>query len=176
MHPLKYTSNTPPQVIALNTEIDTEKSPLTNDYAVARNRKYTGTVQINFSSYLYYLDPKTNKILQVVDKPFGLSIPEGYVSSQALITSYNVTSKFLDDSKPDNPLRDSLILSFTNLTSNGAITFTGLAKKDGVAAGGALTLKMVLEKDTEGYYTPRFYITDVVWDATGGSLTYDPKK
>ena len=34
----------------------------------------------------------------------------------------------------------------------------------------------VLEKDAEGYYIPRFYITDVVWDATGGSLTYNPKK
>ena len=177
VHPLKYPSNTPPQVIALSTEIDTDKSPVTNKYAEALNKKYTGTVQINFSSYLYYLHPDTKKILQVVDKPITAVLPAGYVSSQALITSKNVTSTFIDKDRTDNPLRDSLILSFTNLTSNGTITFTGLAKKDGVAAGGALTLRMVLEKDTEGYYIPRFYITDVVWDATtGGSLTYKPKK
>ena len=176
VHPLKYPSNTPPQVIALSTTVDTKKSPLTNNYTDALNRQYKGTVQINFSSYLYYLDPYTKKILQVVDKPIIPLLPEGYVSSQALITSDNATSKFLDKDRKDNPLRDSLILSFKNLSSNGTITFTGLAKKDGVAAASALTLKMVLEKDAQGYYIPKFYITDVVWDATGGSLTYNPKK
>lgn len=176
VHPLKYPSNTPPQVIALSTTVDTKKSPLTNNYTDALNRQYKGTVQINFSSYLYYLDPYTKKILQVVDKPIIPLLPEGYVSSQALITSDNATSKFLDKDRKDNPLRDSLILSFKNLSSNGTITFTGLAKKDGVAAASALTLKMVLEKDAQGYYIPKFYITDVVWDATGGKLTYNPKK
>lgn len=172
--PLYVTDTQPPRVSNIATAITATLGSPTRP-------AYSGTVSISFDKDLYYLqDPKT--CLQVVDKPIAnLATQTGFISSAALVACNPRISITLDHHAADatgNPLCRALYFNFIKIVPGSTITFDlKLADAHGNVGISMGTLTITL-KAVDANGDPQFLIESgsAKWDATGGSLTYNPKK
>lgn len=160
---LYYPELTPPQLITVSTE---NSSNLTDDYSKAVNQVYSGTVTITFSTDLYYKDG--SKYKQVVDmsiEDLGTDTDDKYVSSAVLITSSKVSVDHqVEKDNTSYPRCRTLILEFTAVRSGNQISFTqNLSDSRGTTGINPLTLTMKLEKDSQGFWAPKFNVTSEGW-------------
>lgn len=175
--PLFVADTQPPRVNALNVSIEKVVDETTSI------PKYEGTLTVVFDKDLYYLDDKDGKqnLKQVVDKSIAkLDLTSNdFISSAALL---NVNPKIKlnhqQNKATDNPLCRSLFFKFSGVVPGDTITFTqNLADKNGNPGVGMGVLSISF-RSVKGETRPKFQIDSASskWDATGGSLTYDPKK
>lgn len=178
--PLYAVDNQPPRVRAISTTITTTSVYKTWDEAA--NAKYSGTLKIDFDENLYFLTEDSDKLLQVVDKPLADVDKFGsYTSSTTIIGALDpraLTQRYLGSS--GTAPCSSLTFDFTDIKRGTSITFnSGIADKSSNSGKGMGTLIISLHiVEDNGFYTAKFLIANgaTQWDATGGSLTYDPKK
>ena len=173
--PLYVTDTQPPRVSNIATAI-------TATLGTPTRPAYSGTVSISFDKDLYYLqDAKT--CLQVVDKPFDafVSPQTNFISSAALVQcnpSNSITLEHHAKGTAGNPLCRALYFNFTRIVPGSTITFDlKLADAHGNVGISMGTLTITL-KAVDANGDPQFMIVSgsSQWDATGGSLTYKPKK
>ena len=173
--PLYVTDTQPPRVSNIATAI-------TATLGTPTRPAYSGTVSISFDKDLYYLqDAKT--CLQVVDKPFkALVDPQtSFISSAALVEcnpKNSITLEHHAEGTAGNPLCRALYFNFTRIVPGSTITFDlKLADAHGNVGISMGTLTITL-KAVDANGDPQFLIESgsAQWDATGGSLTYKPKK
>ena len=165
--PLYVTDTQPPRVSSISTAITAKKG---NAYPT-----YNGTVSISFDKDLYYLqDPDT--CLQVVDKPINdLFSQKGVISSDLLVTCYPSAITLVHQGTAST---NALYFNFTGIRPESTITFKReLADANGNVGTSMGTLIITL-KAVDANGNPQFMIASgsSQWDATGGSLTYKPKK
>lgn len=178
--PLYAVDNQPPRVRAISTTITTTSVYKTWDEAA--NAKYSGTLKIDFDENLYFLTEDSDKLLQVVDKPLADVDKFGsYTSSATILGALDpraLTQRYLGSS--DTAPCSSLTFDFTDIKRGTSITFnSGIADKSSNSGKGMGTLIISLHiVEDNGFYTAKFLIANgaTQWDATGGSLTYNPKK
>ena len=178
--PLYAVDNQPPRVRAISTTITTTSVYKTWDEAA--NAKYSGTLKIDFDENLYFLTEDSDKLLQVVDKPLADVDKFGsYTSSTTIIGALDpraLTQRYLGSS--DTAPCSSLTFDFTDIKRGTSITFnSGIADKSSNSGKGMGTLIISLHiVEDNGFYTAKFLIANgaTQWDATGGKLTYNPKK
>lgn len=178
--PLYAVDNQPPRVRAISTTITT--TSVYKTWNEAANAKYSGTLKIDFDENLYFLTEDSDKLLQVVDKPLADVDKFGsYTSSTTIIGALDpraLTQRYLGSS--DTAPCSSLTFDFTDIKRGTSITFnSGIADKSSNSGKGMGTLIISLHiVEDNGFYTAKFLIANgaTQWDATGGSLTYDPKK
>lgn len=178
--PLYVTDTQPPRVNALNVSIEKVVDETTSI------PKYEGTLTVVFDKDLYYLEDKDKdkeqKLKQVVDKSIkalGVSPSNDLISSAALLT-VNPKIKLIhqQNKATDNPLCRSLFFKFSDVVPGDTITFTqNLADKNGNIGAGMGVLSISF-RSVKGETRPKFQIDTASskWDATGGSLTYNPQK
>ena len=179
--PLYAADNQPPRVRAISTTIDSDHS-VYKTWEEAANAKYSGTLKIDFDENLYFLTKDSDQLLQVVDKSIKKVNKTGNYTSSATIIgalgSNALTQRYLGSS--DTAPCSSLTFDFTNIKLNTSITFNpGIADQAGNSGIGMGTLIIRLHIVEENdFYTAKFLIANgaTEWDATGGSLTYNPKK
>ena len=173
--PLYVTDTQPPRVSNIATAITATLGPPTRP-------AYSGTVSISFDKDLYYLqDAKT--CLQVVDKPFKafVSPQTNFISSAALVQCNprkSITLEHHAEGTAGNPLCRALYFNFTRIVPGSTITFDlKLADAHGNVGISMGTLTITL-KAVDANGDPQFMIApgSSQWDATGGKLTYNPKK
>ena len=173
--PLYVTDTQPPRVSNIATAI-------TATLGTPTRPAYSGTVSISFDKDLYYLqDAKT--CLQVVDKPFNafVSPQTNFISSAALVQCNprnSITLEHHAEGTAGNPLCRALYFNFTRIVPGSTITFDlKLADAHGNVGISMGTLTITL-KAVDANGDPQFMIApgSSQWDATGGSLTYNPKK
>ena len=166
--PLYVTDTQPPRVSSISTAITAKTG--NNAYPT-----YNGTVSISFDKDLYYLkDTKT--CLQVVDKPVDSLVGQNGVISSALLVTCNPPTIKLVHQKTAST--NALYFNFTGIRPESTITFKReLADANGNVGTSMGTLIITL-KAVDANGNPQFMIASgsAQWDATGGSLTYDPKK
>ena len=174
-YPLYVTDTQPPRVSNIATAI-------TATLGTPTRPAYSGTVSISFDKDLYYLqDAKT--CLQVVDKPFNafVSPQTNFISSAALVQCNprnSITLEHHAEGTVGNPLCRALYFNFTRIVPGSTITFDlKLADANGNVGKSMGTLTITL-KAVDANGDPQFMIVSgsSQWDATGGSLTYKPKK
>ena len=174
-YPLYVTDTQPPRVSNIATAI-------TATLGTPTRPAYSGTVSISFDKDLYYLqDAKT--CLQVVDKPFkDFAGPQtNFISSAALVQCNprnSITLEHHAEGTAGNPLCRALYFNFTRIVPGSTITFDlKLADANGNVGKSMGTLTITL-KAVDANGDPQFMIVSgsSQWDATGGSLTYKPKK
>lgn len=178
--PLYAVDNQPPRVRAISTTITTTSVYKTWDEAV--NAKYSGTLKIDFDENLYFLTEDSDKLLQVVDKPLADVDKFGsYTTSATIIGALDpraLTQRYLGSS--GTAPCSSLTFDFTDIKRGTSITFnSGIADKSSNSGKGMGTLIISLHiVEENGFCTAKFLIANgaTEWDATGGSLTYNPKK
>ena len=178
--PLYAVDNQPPRVRAISTTITT--TSVYKTWNEAANAKYSGTLKIDFDENLYFLTEDSDKLLQVVDKPLADVDKFGsYTSSTTIIGALDpraLTQRYLGSS--DTAPCSSLTFDFTDIKRGTSITFnSGIADKSSNSGKGMGTLIISLHiVEDNGFYTAKFLIANgaTEWDATGGSLTYNPKK
>ena len=178
--PLYAVDNQPPRVRAISTTITTTSVYKTWDEAA--NAKYSGTLKIDFDENLYFLTEDSDKLLQVVDKPLADVDKFGsYTSSATIIGALDpraLTQRYLGSS--GTAPCSSLTFDFTDIKRETSITFnSGIADKSSNSGKGMGTLIISLHiVEDNGFYTAKFLIANgaTEWDATGGKLTYNPKK
>lgn len=174
--PLFVADTQPPRVNALNVSIEKVVDETTSI------PKYEGTLTVVFDKDLYYLDDKGGKqtLKQVVDKSIiDLGLDNKFISSAALL---NLNPKIIlvhqQGAATDAPLCRSLFFKFSSVVLGDTISFTqNLADKNGNPGVGMGVLSISL-RPVKGEKFPKFLIDSASskWDATGGSLTYNPKK
>lgn len=178
--PLYAVDNQPPRVRAISTTITT--TSVYKTWNEAANAKYSGTLKIDFDENLYFLTEDSDKLLQVVDKPLADVDKFGsYTSSTTIIGALDpraLTQRYLGSS--DTAPCSSLTFDFTDIKRGTSITFnSGIADKSSNSGKGMGTLIISLHiVEDNGFYTAKFLIANGAsqWDATGGKLTYNPKK
>lgn len=178
--PLYVTDTQPPRVNALNVAIEEI------DNKTPGIPKYKGTLTVVFDKDLYYLEDKDKdneqKLKQVVDKSIaslGVRPSNDLISSDTLLT-VNPKIKLIhqQNKAPDNPLCRALFFKFSDVVPGDTITFTqNLADKNGNIGAGMGVLSISFQS-VKGEDSPKFQIDSASsqWDATGGKLTYNPKK
>lgn len=174
--PLYVTDTQPPRVNALNVSIEKVVDETTSI------PKYKGTLTVVFDKDLYYLDDTGGKqtLKQVVDKSItGLGPNNNFISSAAILNlNPKITLVHQQGAATDAPLCRSLFFKFSGVVLGDTITFTqNLADKNGNPGVGMGVLSISL-RPVKGEQFPKFQIDSASskWDATGGKLTYDPKK
>ena len=167
--PLYVTDTQPPRVSSISTAITAK----TGNSAYPT---YSGTVSISFDKALYYLqDPDT--CLQVVDKSIDELLPNkgDVISSNLLVTCYPSSITLVHQGTAST---NALYFKFTGIRPESTITFKReLADANGNVGTSMGTLIITL-KAVDANDNPKFMIApgSSQWDATGGKLTYNPKK
>ena len=179
--PLYAVDDQPPRVRAISTTI-TGGTSVYKTWDEAANAEYSGTLKIDFDENLYFLTEDSDKLLQVVDLPIKrVNITGNYTSSATIIGALDprtLKQKYLGSS--GTAPCSSLTFDFTKIKRDTSITFnSGIADKSSNSGKGMGTLIIRLHiVEENGFYTAKFLIANgaTEWDATGGSLTYNPKK
>ena len=174
--PLFVADTQPPRVNALNVSIEKVVDETTSI------PKYKGTLTVVFDKDLYYLDDQGGKqtLKQVVDKSIMDLGPGNNLISSAAILNLNPKIKLVyqQGAATGAPLCRSLFFKFSGVVLGDTITFTqNLADKNGNPGVGMGVLSISF-RSVKGETRPKFQIDSASskWDATGGSLTYNPKK
>ena len=173
--PLYVTDTQPPRVSSISTIIKNK------DSKNPAYPTYTGTVAITFDKDLYCLIDK-NTCNQVVDAPITALGANNKLTSSATLMTYS-TNLIKPDHKVKNvdnaPPCRTLYFTFTNIRPETTFSFSDkLADVNGNVGASMGTLTITLKDvDANGDH-PQFMIApgSSQWDATGGKLTYDPKK
>lgn len=174
--PLFVADTQPPRVNALNVSIEKVVDETTSI------PKYKGTLTVVFDKDLYYLDDQGGKqtLKQVVDKSIiDLGLGNNLISSAAIL-NLNPKIKLVHQqgAATGAPLCRSLFFKFSGVVLGDTITFTqNLADKNGNPGVGMGVLSISF-RSVKGETRPKFQIDSASskWDATGGSLTYNPQK
>lgn len=179
--PLYAVDDQPPRVRAISTTITGDTS-VYKTWNEAANASYSGTLKIDFDENLYFLTEESDQLLQVVDLPIKKVNKTGnYTSSTTIIAALDqraLKQQHLGSS--GTALCSSLTFDFTDIKRDTSITFnSGIADKSsnsGIGMGTLIVRLHIVEEN--GFYTAKFLIANgaTEWDATGGSLTYNPKK
>ena len=172
--PLYVTDTQPPRVSNISTTIDNKDS--TN----SAYPTYTGTVAITFDKDLYYLIDK-NTCNQVVDAPITALVGNNKLTSSATLMTYStplIRPAHKVKSVENAPPCRTLYFTFKTIRPEHTISFSDkLADVNGNVGASMGTLTITL-KAVGADGDPKFMIASgsSQWDATGGSLTYNPKK
>lgn len=173
--PLYVTDTQPPRVSDISTIIKNK------DSKNPAYPTYTGTVAITFDKDLYCLIDK-NTCNQVVDAPITALGANNKLTSSATLMTYS-TNLIKPDHKVKNvdnaPPCRTLYFTFTNIRPENTFSFSDkLADVNGNVGASMGTLTITLKAVDANGGDPQFMIApgSSQWDATGGSLTYDPKK
>ena len=172
--PLYVTDTQPPRVSNISTTIDNKDS--TN----SAYPTYTGTVAITFDKDLYYLIDK-NTCNQVVDAPITALVGNNKLTSSATLMTYStplIRPAHKVKSVENAPPCRTLYFTFKTIRPEHTISFSDkLADVNGNVGASMGTLTITLKAvGVDG--DPKFMIASgsSQWDATGGSLTNNPKK
>lgn len=187
---LFYPNTTPPQVSGLTTDVTKNIDTLSADPIEAQKLSYTGTLTLTFTSPLYIKSGEN--ILPILDAPQSLinknpNLKGKYMSSEALITNLPFGVKFVHRYNTEDALNNftnipdcsTVVLAYENRFFNTPIAFSDkICTESGFLGDPPLSLVMDLELNKFGLYYPKFLISSgsAKWDATSGSLTYNPKK
>lgn len=175
---LFYPQNEHPMVTSISTEISQtflgngKPTPTGMDLSdkpeLAKNMFYSGTITITFSDNLYFNDENTGIIKQVVDGT--VTDRDKYVAAASLMKADKVQIK--PNVSQNTDYVDTLILTFDKVSGSGGATFnfnSRICSKRGIVAKVPLSITTELVKDKDGFYAPKFVITDLAkkdWEAT----------
>ena len=172
----------PPKVISLGTEhkkafLNTATKPdtLFESKKDALNASYTGELSIAFDKPLYYwVNPTTRK--QIVNRTTYTGDEYAALSS-VLDPTDSIKPVQLSSSSSTAPC-SSLKFAYTGIKSGTTLHLSNsICDENGNRATVTLNISLQLV-DKDGLYSTEFKIDSgsAVWDGTGGSLTYKPKK
>ena len=174
----------PPKVNSLSTahsKTNLNATPSRNTWFEksndAINASYTGELSIAFDKPLYlWVDPTTRK--QIVNQATYPDTDNKYAALSSILDATDSVKPVHLTPGSTAPC-SSLKFEYTSIKSGTTLHLSNsICDENGNKATVTLNISLQLVKNSEGLYSTEFKIDSgsAVWDGTGGSLTYNPKK